>query len=170
MKIFDIVGQVVQLNPQSLIIPEFKLIWDRDKTKDKMKATREITYIVFVCDNSNDNPYSNFTETERINILTTDFDIKSDEAIENAILKFKVLNTTKYERVVIAALDSLLHVESYYKKLKDDSDFDILEYLNTTEKLSKAFNSLKDLEKKIVADRMSDDKVRGNNIVGEYEL
>jgi len=170
MKIFDIVGTSIQLNPQSLIIPEFKALWDRDKTKEKAKCTKEITYVVFLCDNSSDNPYSNFSEEDRIEILSQDFKIEIDSLIKAAIAKFKRLNTTRYERVVIAALDSLLHVETYYKTLKDKEEFDIIEYLNTTEKLSKAFTSLRDLEKKITSDRMSEDKVRGNTTVGDYEL
>jgi len=104
MKIFDIIGDTIKINPSSLTIPEFKIIWDRDKTKDKVNATKELTYITFICDNSHDNPYRNYSGTDRHDILIKDFPITVDTTISIAIEKYKLLSTTRYERVVQAAL------------------------------------------------------------------
>jgi hypothetical protein len=168
MKIFDIIGDKITLNPQSLFIPEFKALYTRDRSNGKTKCYTEIAYVVFLCDNSGDNPYSNFSKEERHNILALDYKVDIDDAIKKAIDKFEKLNTTRYERVVMAALDSLTEVENYYRTIKKSDNFDILEYLNTTEKLGKAFDSLKKLENSIHTDRVQTSK--GNNEIGDYEV
>ena len=105
-------------------------------------------------------------------MLQKDFNVDPDILIQEAIDKFKVLNTTRYERVVHAALDSLEDIEDYYVgiKEKDKKEFDITEYLNSMEKLGKAIKSLRELEKQLEADRAEGNKVRGSNEIGLYEI
>jgi hypothetical protein len=171
--IFDIVGSTIVLKAESLVVPEFRKLWDRDKSKDKKRAINEITYAVFLCDKSDKNPYKNYSEFDRIVMLKKDFDIKEiDSLIQEAVEKYKKLNTTRYERVVHAALDSLEDIEDYYIgiKEKDKKEFDISEYLGSMEKLGKAIKSLRELEKQLEADRTEGSKVRGDNQIGLYEI
>jgi len=170
--IFDIVGSTITLKPESLLVPEFKKLWDRDRSKDKKKAIDEITYVVFLCDKSDKNPYKNYSEMDRIQMLQKDFTVKIDILIEEAVEKYKLLNNTRYERVVNAALDSLEDIEDYYVGIrsKDKKDFDITEYLGSMEKLGKAIKSLRELEKQLEADRAEGSKVRGSSEIGLYEI
>jgi hypothetical protein len=171
--LFDIVGSTITLKPESLIVPEFKKLWNRDKSKDKKKAIDEISYVVFLCDKSDKNPYKNYSEMDRMEMLQKDFDIQEvDKLIQEAVDKYKVLSTTRYERVVHAALDSLEDIEDYYTgiKQKDKKEFDITEYLNSMEKLGKAIKSLRELEKQLEADRAEGNKVRGASEIGLYEI
>lgn len=170
--LFDIIGSTITLKPESLVVPEFKKIWDRDKSKDKKRAIDEISYIVFLCDKSDRNPYKNYSEVDRMSMLQKDFNVDPDVLIQEAIDKFKILNTTRYERVVHAALDSLEDIEDYYVgiKEKDKKEFDITEYLGSMEKLGKAIKSLRELEKQLEADRAEGNKVRGSNEIGLYEI
>jgi hypothetical protein len=66
-KLFDIIGGNVIMNPTILWIPEFKEIWDRDKTKHKVRAVKEISYIVFLY--SFKSPYLAYSEKDRKIIL-----------------------------------------------------------------------------------------------------
>ena len=110
--LFDIIGSTITLKPESLMVPEFKKLWDRDKSDTKKKAINEISYVVFLCNKSDKNPYKNYSEVDRSVMLQKDFSIKEvDSDIELAIEKYKKLNTTRYERVVNAALDSLEDIE-----------------------------------------------------------
>ncbi len=174
MKLFDITNDKVQLNPQTLYVPEFKKLWDRDKTTDKSKCHREISHIVFLLDNSTDNPYMHYSEDDRKKILDIDFPIVMDEVIQNAMNKFNLLNTSRYEKVVMAALETLEAVESYYKDItlqaKNKQEFDIKELLMSMKDLGAAFKQLKELERQLQADRMEDSKVRGSSEIGMYEL
>ena len=67
--LFDIVNGHVIMNPNSLAMPEFKAIWDRDKTKVKELAIKELSYVVFLCDESVKNPYHQYRLSERIKVL-----------------------------------------------------------------------------------------------------
>jgi hypothetical protein len=171
--IFDIVGSNITIRPESLMIPEFKKIWTRDKNRDKKTAINEISFVVFLCDNSDRNPYKNYSEKDREVMLIKDFFItKKDGVLQEAIDKYRKLSTTRYERVVQAALGSLEEIEDYYLGIKDQdkSEFDINEYLSSMDKLGKAIKSLRELEKQLEADRMESNRTRGNNEIGDYEI
>lgn len=171
--LFDIVGNTITIKAESLVVPEFRKIWERDKTKDKKKAFNEISYIVFLCDKSDKNPYKNYSEIDRMVMLKKDFSIDNiDDLISEGIEKYKKLKTTRYERVVNAALDSLEDIEDYYLSIKeqDKTKFDITEYLGSMEKLGKAIKSLRELEKQLESDRTEGSKVRGDNEIGLYEI
>jgi hypothetical protein len=72
MKVFDIISGEVIIDPSRLIIPEFRKLWSRDRSKNKDKAMKEIAYITFLFDLSADNPYRGYSEYER------DFTLKKD--------------------------------------------------------------------------------------------
>ena len=61
---YDNVNKYLDLNePEMLLIREFKALLDRDKTKTKTRATKELTYIYLALDWKS--PYSNYLEQER---------------------------------------------------------------------------------------------------------
>lgn len=170
--LFDIVGDKVQICPESLIVPEFKTIWESDKSKDKQTATNKIAYVVFYANLSNKNPYKNYSEADRKTMLSKDLKVEEDSLILAAIDKYKILTTTRYKRVVTAALDSTDKITEYYKQISStDADFDITEYLNSLDKLTKGVKSLRDLEKQLeIDDAESDTKVRAGGEIGPYEV
>jgi hypothetical protein len=47
-KLFDIVAGEVVLNADALAIAPFKTLWDKDTSKTKSQATKEISYIVYM--------------------------------------------------------------------------------------------------------------------------
>ena len=50
LKLFKYEGYKLEVDPKVLLIPQFKKIWDKDKTKGKVKALTDFTYIYFFCD------------------------------------------------------------------------------------------------------------------------
>ena len=170
--LFDIVGTSITVKPELLAVPEFKKIWDRDKTKDKKIALNELSYIVFLSELSKRNPYRNYSESDRKEMLTIDFNITEDILITEAVDKFKKLSSSRYKRLVTAALDSSDELVDYYNNIKStDPDFDPNDYLNTLTKLSKSVKELRELEKQLEVDNDEESgKVRGQSEIGDYEL
>jgi len=171
--LFDIVGNTITIKPESLVVPEFRKIWERDKTKEKRKAFNEISYIVFLCNKSAKNPYKNYSESDRVVMLKKDFSIEEvDKLMLEGIDKYKKLKITRYERVVTAALDSLEYIEDYYVNARnqDKDKFDITEFLGSMEKLGKSIKSLRELESQLETDRAEGSKVRGDSEIGLYEI
>ena len=72
MKLFDLKARIVVVSPEALLIPEFKDLWDRDKSKDKLKAHRELSYVYFISDYKS--PYrSSLTEDKLHGVVAKDF-------------------------------------------------------------------------------------------------
>ena len=90
-QLFDLKAGNVVLNPDSLAIPMFSKIWKTDKTKTKEKATKEISYIYFMCDFSS--PYMVYPETKRREVIVKDFmkdtKWKESESILHAMKRYK---------------------------------------------------------------------------------
>ena len=75
-RLFDIVNGKVIMNPTAIWIPEFKTLWDRDKTKYKSKAVNEISYIVFMY--GFHSPYAAYSEEEKEKKILQDYFPKGD--------------------------------------------------------------------------------------------
>src|SRR3954469_4009803 len=90
-KVFDIDEQdEIIIRPEVLQIPEFETIWNRDKTKGKLIARRELLYVWFMAEPTS--PGANFDpelrESEaRLNSKLS-IDWEHDHDIESAIVKY----------------------------------------------------------------------------------
>lgn len=57
MKLFKYEGYDVVVAPEALTLKPFKKIWDKDKSKDKIKATDNFAFLYFFCDPRSDYQY-----------------------------------------------------------------------------------------------------------------
>ena len=132
MKVFDISSGEVVLDPSRLIIPEFRKLWLRDKTKDKHNAMREISYITFKFDLSADNPYRGYNEYERDEILKRDLfsniNWQPDKDVLVAINKFQELMETTNVRVLLGAKQAAEELAKWFRGVKHtDAEFSVTE-------------------------------------------
>lgn len=70
-------GRLEVNEPEILLIKEFKALLDRDKTKDKSKSFRELTYIYLAIDWKS--PYCQYSEQERHQEALLDSNITEEE-------------------------------------------------------------------------------------------
>ena len=62
--VYDNVNNRLEINEgEILLVREFKNLFDKDKSKDKSQAFKELTYIYLALDWKS--PYSQYTELER---------------------------------------------------------------------------------------------------------
>jgi len=180
MKVFDIVDNTVVLNPQSLNIPEFKAIWDRDKSKTKGIASKEISYIVYIYDESIDNPYRAYKDDEREAVVRKDFmpaNWEPDELVLKAIEKYKDLKQTTNSRLLRSAKKAAEKLSEYFDSvdfnMKDAggkpifSSRDLAANLKEVAGIVKSLNTLEEMVKR---EQMESSKVRGGGEVGMYEI
>jgi hypothetical protein len=45
MDLFDLRDFTVTISPKALMVPEFKALWDRDKSNNKSTALSELAYV-----------------------------------------------------------------------------------------------------------------------------
>ena len=180
MKVFDVENNKVILNPQSLSIPEFKKIWDRDKTKLKGKATKELSYVVFLCDESVDNPYRAYKDSEREEVLKKDFmgeNWSPDGDIFLAIEKYKELKQTTNSRLLRSAKRTADKLAEYFDtidfSLKDKDGKPIYssrELSSNLKEVAGIVKSLSLLEDMVKREQTESSSVRGGGEVGLYEV
>jgi hypothetical protein len=100
----------ITFSPQLLTIPIFKKIVDRDKSKGKDVAIKEISFVGFVADMKSDYMYI-LDESTRKTQVAKDLELgskwKPDDIIEEAIVFYKdhskTVNSSMYEAALMAA-------------------------------------------------------------------
>jgi len=70
--LFQINGKAVFPNPETLLISPFKEIWDRDLSSEKENAIQEFAYIEFMTSMLKSNPYREYPETKKDEIIRKD--------------------------------------------------------------------------------------------------
>jgi hypothetical protein len=175
MKIFDIVSGEIVIDPSRLIIPEFKVLWNRDKTKDKRNVMKEISFITFLFDLSADNPYRGYTEQERDVVLKKDLfndpNWEPDEEVTAAIMKFQKLMETTNVRVLLGAKQAAEELAQWFRQVKHtDAEFSVTELSRNLKEVGNIIKSLSQLEDMVRREQIDKTATRGGNEIGMYEV
>lgn len=182
-KLFDIKNGVVEMNPTSLWIPEFKKIWNRDKDKEKYLAQKEITYVVFK--HGFHSPYNAYSSRDKDVKIIKDYfkdmpDWKPDDLVKAAEDKYNELQDSAALRLLRTNKKSLDLIESFtdsvYDKIKD-GELDITEadkildrVVKNAEKSGNLIKSLSILETQVQKEQQEAASVRGEAEIGYFEL
>lgn len=181
MKIFDIEGNDIVLDPQVLGLPPFTELWNRDDSESKFRAYQEIKYVTFLCDISYDNKYRGYPEDEKIRVLKRDFfqdeQWEPDELVLEAIQKFKDFQHTVNSRLLKAAFKAADKLVEYFENV----DFSKVDHngrpvysadslMNNLEKLARVTRSLKLLEDEVLREQAEATLARGGSEIGEFEI
>lgn len=129
MKIFKYEGYEVRVAPEALRLAPFKRLWDRDKTKDKEKATLELSFLYFYCDPRSDYQYITDDE-DRLEAVKEgigfDKEWKPDAILQRAIDFYKTFDSSAARLLRMAAkeIDKVQNTldemtPSNYKELKE---------------------------------------------------
>lgn len=177
-KLFDIVKNEVQLNPDILAVPIFNSIWDRDKGRKKPIAHKELKYIVFLCDYRS--PYKDISSSKKEDMIRTDIFGKNskwrpDTEIIEAINKYKTLQKTRHMRLLEATFKTEEEITNYFENIDMTKTDDFGKPLYTMEniiknmeKVGNVITSISKLEKQVKAE-ITDFSIRGGNDIGYYE-
>lgn len=170
MRLFDIDNGQVVLNPTSLWIPEFKKLWDRDKSKDKHVAAKEISYIVFLYDYKS--PYQAYTEQDREEKIREDYfsDDKTwmpDEAVQAAISRFIEFQSSAALRLLKS---TKLAMEAINEFFKTAGPADIDKIVKNAKELGSLVQSLDKLEQQVQKEQLEKNSIRGGQDIGAFEL
>lgn len=120
MVLFDMKDRNVVVATEALLIPEFKTIWDRDKSKDKLQAMKDLSYVYFIADYRS--PYRTaYTTASLSKIVAKDF-MKSEEykpcaAINAALKKYEDLQRTPSMSLLAAAVKTVHNLTDYLESV-----------------------------------------------------
>ena len=178
MALFDLKNGNIVLNPDSLALPVFKKIWKKDKTKNKEKATQEISYVYFMCDYNS--PYAVYPSLKKRGILVKDFmkDSKWKESKEileamEAYINFQETHTMRLMKAARSASDKLAGYFENVDFLKVDDKgrplYTAKDVAINLEKVGNIVDSLDKLETRIKQEIKTESRVRGGGEIGIYE-
>jgi len=118
MKLFTLSSNYPIISPEALLIDDFAKIWNRDKTKDKSVATKELAYVYFLSDyKSIYNTYPSEIKEERIIEDVFKGKFKPDKLVLTAIDKYNELHNTFNMRFLKSARYAAEKSMEYYNNV-----------------------------------------------------
>lgn len=169
-KIFDLVDNKVVVKPESLLIYPFSEIWARDKSKDKLKAFKEITYIWFYTDF--DSVVYDYEESNKHKTICEDIIVdksfKPDTLVTKGIEVYKKLSTTPTMEMLEAQIKVIHKMKLYFEDIdftEDDID-KVTKAIINVPKLMEAINQAKEICRK---EQQTGERVIGNKTQSMFE-
>lgn len=168
---FDIQGDKIQLNVESLAIPPFKEHYN--KAKDKSKALKEIEYVVWL--HKWDTPYEAYPSNTRASVVAKDV-FKDEHYVPSEDVKalekrFDEFQQTPGIRLLSAsqtAAEGLIAALNDYSSVAMDIDTAI----KVTRILKDVGNIVKSLDiamKQAKVEQIETGRVKGGGTIGLYE-
>ncbi len=186
MRLFREESFKVVVDTELKLIPEFKALLTRDRTKDKKEALKEFSYIYFIHDHKS--PYYIYPEDERRLRVSTDTglgrDYKPDEKVQAAVAKYLELSKTPTLKSLTSIREGLLTSSRLIDSLREridaalaDPDLEdidpvvrsVTRMLEISEKLPKAIENITTLEEKVRKEESNDTRIKGGGKKGLFE-
>ena len=167
MNLFELKDFQVIFSAQALSLAPFRILWDRDKTKDKRIAISELSYVYFMADYKSD--YADIIDVgkrsdEILSVITLPKKWKADDAVINAMRFYKERSKGMIMHLYEAATILLDQIVQFSKDVnlteKDDKGklvYDITKINNVVKDLGKSVESVQNLEK-MVREELSNNK------------
>ena len=173
MKLFNFVNYRLEIRPEAFTIQVFKLLVDRDKSKTKDVALKELAYIFHMCDFTS--PYSSsLNDGERSDRIIKDVvKIKGwnpDDKVKEAIKIYKELDETITSKYLESMKIGLSKIDTYIRNLDEkETDGADMQRINTM--ISNSIDTVKairELEKLVLQDRETVETLKGGREKGEF--
>jgi len=117
--IFDVINNVPIVTPEALYsLDEFRVLWDRDKTKDKSKAQKEFAYIYHMADPKS--IYANLAKYNKKDVIIDDLfkgAFVEDEEVLDAIKKYRELRETPALRLLKSSITACDKLSEYFENI-----------------------------------------------------
>ena len=179
MKLFDIDNNKVIIHPEALLIQSFKLLWDRDKSKDKSAAMKEIAYVYFMTDFKS--PYDRYDAEEKhlqvsIDIIGKD-KYTPDDQVKAAMNTYKNLQQTFSMKFLESAKVAAKELMKFFNTIdlgeRTNNGAVVYKPVDITNALSQSVKVIEALDKwteKVQKEQeLTDSKITGGGTAGHFE-
>ena len=166
---------VLNINPQALMVSEFKKIWDRDRSTRKNRALKELAFVYHTTDYQS--VYRNYhpnTRESKIKLdIFEDREWKQDRLITEAQEKYKELQTTISMELLKDIELGVDKLRNYFRDAEFDDDDDgkaaknFIANIKSMGDLVKGIKSLREEVEKELTDKM---QLRGGSSIGHREM
>jgi hypothetical protein len=173
--LIEITNGVLTISPEALIIKEFKMVWDRDQTKEKERALKELAYIYHSTDYQS--IYRNYhIDTREGKIILDILDDRQwtpDNEVNEAKNKYAELQTTLSMQLLNDVELGLSKLRDYFRDIEFDDDDNgtqaknFIQNVKSMGDLVKGMKTLRDEVEKELTDNM---QLRGRDQIASREL
>lgn len=180
--LFEVNERIVFPNAETLLISPFKEIWERDESNTKETALKELTYIEFMSSMKKSNPYRQYPNDKKHEVLKQDIiqDVQwiPDSLIYEAITKIQLFQqeasiTYSYYMAAKRAAEKMksffMNFDITERNEKTGNPIykprDITSSLNDT---GRVLTELKNLEKKVEEELYEDSKMRSDKQISPF--
>lgn len=179
MRLFDIDNNTVTVHPEALLIQSFKLLWDRDKSKDKVKALKELAYVYFMTDFKS--PYDRYDPAEKHIQVSADIvgdqNYKPSEEVVNAMNTYKNIQQTFSMKFLESAKRASRELMRFFDTINLDERTDkgvpIYKPSEITSALSQSVKVIEALDRwtdKVQKElELTESKITGGGVAGQFE-
>ena len=178
MGIFDYENHKVVLHPDSVVIPPFIDIWERDKTKQKHKATKELSYVYFICDFKS--PYSIHDKENRPIKVQEDFikdpKWKPDPVVKAAMAKYDEFQETYTMKFLQSARGLAEKLQGYFDEVdfhaedeKGNPKYKATDVVRNLKEVGKVIESLTSIEEVVKKEIDTKSKIKGQKVIRSRE-
>lgn len=173
--LLELKNNVLTIAPEALMVHEFKTIWNRDKSKSKDKAKKELAYVYHTIDYQS--VYRNYhidTRESKIRLdIMGDREWSPDEKVQQAQIKYEELQTTLSMLILKDVEAGLSKLRTYFQNADFEEDDDgraaktFIANVKEMGNLVKGVKALKEEVEKELTDAM---QLRGAGSIGRREL
>lgn len=178
---FKVENRVVKPEPDVLLIPVFKKIWDRDKSTKKERAMKELAYIEFCVSPRPTNPYAEYPEETKEEKVAGDLfgkKWKPDKAVNDAMAWYEdwIDKSSIGLRLYRANLKTINKLIVFLESLElsertkaGNMLHDPKKVMGYTEESQQVLKGLKTLKEQIISEDYSTSRFKGGNQISEFE-
>jgi hypothetical protein len=170
----------LKISPYALEIKEFHEIYMTDKSESKSLFVTIMTFVWFFSDYSSPYVKQGLSEEDKWIIIKEDIDWKSPvrnkKIIQNAINKYKELNSTETLRLLEAAQSAINSIIDYYNKLdmseKNDKGTlvnNISQVMTSLKGIGQVNKDINVLKTQVLQEMAESGRVKGGEQVGLFE-
>lgn len=173
MKLFRYEGYDIVISEEAMLLTPFRNIWQRDKSRDKLRAKRELGYIYFMEDPRSDyqiyiDRNQRSEEIKRGEGIPEDW--TPDETVQTA-LEFYASFKSEAALLLEDTRAAINNLRTYLKEIdltQTDNNgkpiYTINTYTSALAQLPKLVTALDEAEKAVAREIIQSDKVRGSTI------
>lgn len=177
-ELFEVKNNEVVFAPQVLVIGEFKDLWDRDKSKNKEIANKELAFIYYAIDFRS--IYTSYFGDEKIERIKRDIRLpktwKPDVKVNLAIDKYNELSRTQSMGLLEDAEFAVEKLRDYFKQvdlIKTDPTgkplFAAKDLIANLKNLGDVISGIKELKLEVLKEQQSGNMVKGNRQKSAFE-
>ena len=170
MNLFEYRNWKLEVKPEAFTIKAFKVLMDRDKTKDKSQGLKELSYVYHMADNTS--PFSSYLDEEKrtediIKKVNLGNKWKPDDAVKEAVRVYKELDETITSKYLDSVKIALSKIDQFFRDYAVTEETDTADIKRIDDMIRSSIGtvkSLRELEKLVKQDKETEGTLKGGRV------